>query len=107
MSAMGHVLRTGTPPVEITNHTSVWATFGPSLLAALLAAGAVLGGAALNQWAQRRNDRYAAIRKDRIEKVINFLDAASAVQEVTQATFPTRAPTPGRWRDTPATPRQR
>jgi hypothetical protein len=65
---------TGTPPlpVEIANHTSFWATLGPPLLAALLAAAATHGAVALTQWGQRRNDRNSAIRSEEWK----FLQAA-------------------------------
>ena len=77
---------TGTPPlpVEITNHTSLWETLVPPLLAALLAAAATLGAVAITQWGQRRNDHNSAIRNQRIEQIANFLDAAHAVQRVLQ-----------------------
>jgi hypothetical protein len=73
-------------PVEIVNAT-------PSSVQWLPLAGAVAGalialiGVGVTQWSQRKNDRYKAIRRDRIEQILDFLDAAHAVQHALQKRF--------------------
>jgi hypothetical protein len=87
VSAIGHAYWIGTTPlpVEITDHTdAAWVQW---LVPSVITFIATLGGVWLAQRYQWRTTRYSAIRKDRIERILDFLDAAHDAQHAAYKRF--------------------
>ena len=73
--------------IEIISHPDYWVTLGTPLLAAAVTLVGTLAGVRWTQRGQRDIARYSAIRKEKLEQILNFLDAAIAVQHALQKRF--------------------